>query len=287
MGNKEKVPLGTFTKKEDIELINKLDMYLEEVNKHNKNYTSRLNFLSSCIKEKLEGKVLTNDRIKLDKPFYFNYMELKTEGVITATTEEPIHDLELTFIVKAVPNNLDVWNIKEETYSSGRPSTHKGIFILYWIIFNSEDPFKVVKIVEKYFILKYDSEENSLEISLINPNDLYLYVPTGSNVLDKLEEDKDSFYNSIVNKNNYINLNEWLKNLEVMFPYKMVKEISDYTSTDRFKELSERFDNAEKVVYTNEEGITEEGVVLAAADVEDFYNFVLNKSLKFYELEKD
>lgn len=290
MVKKEKVPLGTFTKEEDVQLINELDKYIEEANKYRPKGTkiSRLSFFSNCIKEKLEGKVLTNDLIKLDKPFYFNWLELKENGLVKASTEEPISDLDLTFIVNGVPNNLDVWNRTEETYSSGNSSSvHKGIYVLYWIIYNSKNYFEVRKIVEKYLIFKYNSSDNSLDISLVKEKDLYLYVPSGSSILSELEEEKDNFYNNIVNEGNIINLEEWFKHLEVIKPFKMVKELSVFSTTDKFKELSERLDNAEKVLYTNEEGLTEEGYVLATKDVEDFYNFLLSKALINVELEED
>lgn len=290
MVKKEKVPLGTFTKEEDVQLINELDKYIEEANKYRPKGTkiSRLSFFSNCIKEKLEGKVLTNDLIKLDKPFYFNWLELKENSLVKASTEEPISDLDLTFIVNKVPNNLDVWNRTEETYSSGNSSSvHKGIYVLYWIIYNSKNYFEVRKIVEKYLIFKYNSSDNSLDISLVKEKDLYLYVPSGSSILSELEEEKDNFYNNIVNEGNIINLEEWFKHLEVIKPFKMVKELSVFSTSDKFKELSERLDNAEKVLYTNEEGLTEEGYVLATKDVEDFYNFLLSKALINVELEED
>ena len=260
-------------------LMEQVEKYIEVVNANKEPSEKKLNkasFFNNAIADYFEDKVITNDLIKLEKPFYFNWLELKEKGVVKASSEVPIHDLDLTFIVKAVPNNLDNWSNEEGTYFSGSSNIHKGLYIYYWFIHDSKNYFRITKIVEKNLLFKYDSSANTLEISLLNPNDLYLYVPADSDVLDKLAKEKEEFYKTIILDSDVININEWLNTLNVLRPYKVVKKISIYTSSDEFKEISERLDNAEKITYESEEGY-----FILNEDLKSMYNNIIKPSFNF------
>ena len=131
-----KVNLGTFTKTEDIELIENLDKYIKlfNENKEPSEKLNRLKFFRNAIKKELEGKVLDNDFIDLPKPYYFNMMELKEEGIVKATTIKPIKDLEKTFVLFNVPHNLDSFNAEANSYCyEDNINLHRGYYYMDYI----------------------------------------------------------------------------------------------------------------------------------------------------------
>jgi hypothetical protein len=271
-------------------LMAKVEDYIDVVNANKESSERKLSkasFFNNVVADYFEGKVLTNDFIELDRPFYFNYKELKEKGVIEASSEVPIHDLDTSFIVKAVPNNLDVWNAEEETYSSGSSNVHKGLYVFYLVILNEEDFFKVDGIIERNFLFKYDSSANSLEVSLLADKDLYLYVPSDSTVLAKLEEEKDSFYDNIISdKDNNVDVVEWLKTFDVVLPFKVFKDFSKFSLTEDYEELLDKILNPEKVTVKNNEGNVEEGYFISSEYINPFFNDVIRPSLEKLQSER-
>lgn len=236
MGKKEKpkeVNLGTFRKAEDIKLINDFDIYIKKCN------SNRLDFFRNAIRKELEGKVLTNDFITLEEPFYINMKELKDNGRVKASVEVPIHDLYNTYFIDIIPNNLDEWNEEAKTFSSGKSSSiHKGI-VIYFDIINTESlkfinpPFSNAKIldfnlvsVEYCYLFRYDSAVNELEISSINTNQLELYVPTDE-ILNKFEAEIEDYYSNILSEDNEVNVDVLIEeDKKVIFKkYKVKKTV--------------------------------------------------------------
>lgn len=198
--------------------------------------------------------------------------------IVKASSEVPISNLETCFVVDKVPNNLDNWNAEEKTYCSGNSSIHKGIYIYYNILFDSEGYFKIADIFEKTLILKYNSSENELEISLVNPNDLYLYVPSDSTVLDSIEKEKDYFYKNIVpNSENNLHINPkiYMDFFSNMKPYKSMKELAIFLKSEEFKLFYERLGNVEETIIVNENGEEELGVFMDKEDFKTMYYKVL------------
>ena len=255
----DKVPIGRIERS----LVDRSKQYKELTG------TSTVELVETLLTDFFKDKVLTNDFINLEKPFYFDFKELTSKKIVKASSEVPISNLETCFVVNKVPNNLDNWNAEEKTYCSGNPSIHKGIYIYYNILFDSEDYFKIADIFEKTLILKYDSSENKLEISLVNFNDLYLYVPSDSTVLDSIEKEKDYFYKNIVHnsENNIINPEIYIGYFNIMKPYKVMKELAIFYESEEFKLFSERLDNAEETIIVNEDGEEERHISI---DNEDF-----------------
>ena len=269
-------------------LMAKVEDYIEAVNDNKKPSEKKLNkasFFNDVVANYFEDKVLTNDVMALDKPFYFNWLELKEKGVITASTELLNHALETSYVVHAVPNNLDSWNSKEGTYSSGsNSSVHKGSYTFFLIIHDSGEYYKVKKIVEKNLLFKYDSSTNSLEITLLADKDLYLYVPVGSNVLEQLEEKKVEFYNTITDSEDMLNLPVFFTTFEVIFPYKATKELLMNMDSSYFKKIEEGFVNAESYTYETEEGSIK-GFFIPSDIMEGFYKIFVEPTN--IELESD
>lgn len=205
-----------------------------------------------------KDKIVTNDFIELEEPFYFNMAEIKEKGNVKATTKPSIHDLEKVFTVNKIPNNVDSFDKDLKTYYSGNPSEHLGIYVDFIVEHEAKEiPYHdrtaiihvVTDISERYFIFSYNSSDNTLDISLVPFENLYLYVPTDSTVLEELEEEKDKFYYNIILDNETKQLNdfEYFEKSEVIQSYKAKKDLAIYFEKnkekyDRFKEESEKFE---------------------------------------------
>ena len=76
----------------EADLVNNLNAYCELIG------ANRTELVSSWINEKLEGRILNNDFIELDKPYYFDMKKLLQEGTVEATTKKPVMESERIFI---------------------------------------------------------------------------------------------------------------------------------------------------------------------------------------------
>ena len=152
------------------ELINKLSSYCSLIG------IDRTKYISEVLNKELEGLILTKDFITLEKPFYFNWPELEEKGIVTATTEEPIQDLDKCYLVKKVPNNFDSFNKEFRTYCfKDNVQLHRGIYFYPKPVFyRSSYDFKELLVYPLYF--NYNAAANSLEISLIKINELDNYI---------------------------------------------------------------------------------------------------------------
>lgn len=197
------------------DLVNKLNKYCSLTE------TNRTKFISDLIESELKGKILTNDFIELEKPFYFNLKELLEKGTVEATTEKPSSDLYNQIIIKKVPNNLDSFEEDLKTFCFDNNSKlHKGIItfnykdLVYYdkeVGYNEEtEEVKTIKL-NKYVIktvnLVFDYsfsvpdinkligfEKDTLKISSITSNELPVLLDNDSNsavVLKELEKVKD------------------------------------------------------------------------------------------------
>lgn len=229
-----------FTIKFKPSLMEKVEAYVNTVNKHKKASEKKLtkaNFFNDVVNDYFKEKVLTNDYIELERPFYFNMQELKENGVVKASSEVPIYDLENCYIVNNVPNNLDVFDKNNKTYCSGNASKHKGIFIKYdvsledktvpSILFDTEVISIITDITENYLLFDFNSSNNELNIGLIPFEELYLYVSSNSTILDELEKEKDDFYYNIVldEETNEFNDIEYISSYKFVAPFKKLKDI--------------------------------------------------------------
>lgn len=166
----------------EADLVNKLSAYSELIG------VDRTKIVSSFIAEKLEGRILTNDYIALDRPYYFDFQKLIHEGTAEATPEKPIIEPERLYILKKVPNNLDRPNIKYGTYSfkENNPSFHKGLY--YYSIVRTETVEGVNELeeveegavysldnayfIDFYFLFEYEQKANKIIIHSIEEENL-------------------------------------------------------------------------------------------------------------------
>lgn len=152
IGKYNKVYEPTGLGKLETDLVNKLSSYATLINK------DRLKIVTELIEEKLEGKILDNNFIVPDNPFYFNFEELLEKNTVMATTEKPSSDLYKQLIIKRIPNNLDTFKEGIDSYCyDNNPKLHRGII-----------DFSYKKIVKHEKEVGYDSEKEKVKTITIN-----------------------------------------------------------------------------------------------------------------------
>ena len=182
-------------------LMKKIEQYLELVNstKGKRNYKlTKVEFFNDLVANFFNGKVLNNDYIRLDKPFYFNYMDLLKNSSVECSLTKPTTDLNSTCIIKNVPNNLDKIIRKKNLDTTTRYVTygfennlnkHKGI------VFSSFDGYKdsvkyLVFELNKYTGSISHETETKLKISILEHSELfdYLDISKEKNIINQLHE---------------------------------------------------------------------------------------------------
>lgn len=162
------------------DLVNKLNDYSKLMG------VDRTKIVSSLIAEALAGRILTNDFIALDRPYYFDFEKLIHERKAEATTEKPVVEPERLYILKKVPNNLDRPNKKYGTYSfkENNPTFHKGLY--YYSIVRTGKGISELEEVEEgavytldnayvidfYFLFEYEPKSNNIIIHSIEEENL-------------------------------------------------------------------------------------------------------------------
>ena len=167
----------------------------------------KIELLEELINKELEGKVLEDTFIISEKPFYFNLKELIDKGTVEASTNKPSSDLYNQIIIKKIPNNLDNFEEKLNTYCYDNNSKlHRGIINFSY---KSEETDEVKtrtvnKNVNTIFLLfdytlatsgrNIDGEQPSLKISVISFNELPVLLDNNSdldikNKFEKIKQD--------------------------------------------------------------------------------------------------
>ena len=146
----DKVPIGRIERS----LVDRSKQYKELTG------TSTVELVETLLTDFFKDKVLDNDFIDLPKPYYFNMMELKEEGIVKATPVKPIKDLEKTFVLFNVPNNLDSFNAEANSYCyEDNINLHRGYY--YYMDYLLD------------LVFSYDSDSKELEIAISNDRDIY------------------------------------------------------------------------------------------------------------------
>ena len=166
----------------NLKFDDELDLKLKQYIYLNDNKPNRQNYIIDLIEKDLKGLVLDNTFIKLDKQYMFNRNELKENKKAIATTK-PFSELDEAIIIIEIPNNLDSFDKKERSYCyNGDKSVHAGYYI-----FND---------IHYYFI--YDSKEETIEVKIVDPNNMKLYVHDDK-LKEKLLNDNSFIMNSLGN----------------------------------------------------------------------------------------
>lgn len=210
------------------ELVNKLSSYCSLIG------IDRTKFISEVLSERLEGLIVTNDFITLEKPFYINWQELEEKRIVKATVEKPIQDLEETVVVKKVPNNLDLFNEDFSSYCyEDNSKLHRGLFIYPKPVFiESTLTLKEVLVFILYF--NYNIEANELDVSLVDFNKLNLYInlEKQAEVYETIFNDFSNYVENIVNEEGDFNFEVWTSTFEILEDYTSIKTIEDSIATN-------------------------------------------------------
>lgn len=165
----------------------KLGEYIKTLKKHdikridlekNKTYDIHaVDIVNKLLEDFFKNKIVSNDYIMLDKPFYFNMNDLKENKEIKATQKQPLTDKENIYIINKIPNNLDSFNKEFKSYCfDDIKGNHRGIFIKPNIILDNKGNY-TSKVNYLITIYDYDIINNSLKIGLLENKHLDLYLP--------------------------------------------------------------------------------------------------------------
>lgn len=176
-------PLKTDFKKESTvnisnvepRLINKINSFVNLVNENNDTGRKfdRRDYILNLIENDLQGLVLDNTFIELDKQYCFNKKELEENKKAIATTK-PLLEIDDAIIINEVPNNCDKFNNELRTYCyNDNSSIHAGYYIFndihYYFLYDSSEEIIEVKIVDPVN-MKYYVEDDELKEKLLNDN---------------------------------------------------------------------------------------------------------------------
>lgn len=199
------------------DLLIKLNNYIQTINKARKeekrkqNNTSQKLIINELLETFFKNKIVSNDYIKLDKPFYFNKNDLIKNKNVSCITNKPNQQFNNYITVSRIPNNLDTFNKKFNSYCFNNTyKYHKGI-LLY--------PYTDKTTIKFYYLLFEYCENDILNIYLLNDyeliniidleNDKKLYKDFINKKKDLIKQHEKDYYINIINFNemdNIINL---------------------------------------------------------------------------------
>lgn len=142
---------------------------------------------NDLLQDFFNNKIVSNDYITLEKPFYFNIQELLNNKIVICTTTKPTSKFNEYIKIVNVPNNLDQYNKNYNSYCYDAPDTHKGILINCLLDANHENLF-IHYLGFEFIKISYENKllldkQDILKISLINENELLNFLD-----LDKHKE---------------------------------------------------------------------------------------------------
>lgn len=199
--------------------------------------STKVDIVNSLLRDFFKNKIVTNTYIKPPNLFYFNMKELNNKTT-EATAIKPIKELESNYIIKKIPNNLDTFNKKYNSYCyENNKNIHRGLLFYPNIIFN-QDSLTIEIINYLNFIFDYNRQENKLNIGLIDFKDLNLYLGSNQQYIIKNYENEKAIFEKILfnnDKYNYINgFNLVLLNYsDIITPFNEFKSINDYIATNK------------------------------------------------------
>ena len=258
------------------ELINSLSSYCSLIG------IDRTKYISEVLSKELEGLILTKDFIPLEEPFYFNWPELEEKGIVKATTEEPIQDLDKCYLVKKVPNNFDSFNKDFRTYCfKNNVNVHRGIYFYPKPVFYASSyDFKELLVYPLYF--NYNIKENSLEVSLIKINELDYYINFEELAEEDIFSDLKYYLNNLIDNEGNLNFKTWSTVFNIIESYSSVKSVEDSiaTNTGIVKEAIELNPNAKITSSTSEDLINYLSVAFKRSRNERKKNLKLQEEIK-------
>lgn len=134
--------------------------------------------VKNLIVNELEGKLLTNDFLPLNKKYYFNkFIRLNSKQRVK-TSLPFINDIDTTNIIKKVPNNLDTFNKNYGKFCFGdNPNFHKGVYYCpetnfpteyLEVQFETQNGYNLKleeDIFNRFYIFEYDEKTEEMSIT--------------------------------------------------------------------------------------------------------------------------
>lgn len=238
-------------------LVNEIDFYVKLVNEHkskNEKNISRVDLIRNHFKDLLADKVLTNDFITLERPFYFNKHELITKGIAEATVEKPSSNLKNQYIIYKVPNNLDKWINKFNSYCTEK-NVHEGILPYIDVV---EDK-GAEKNVINYFIFKLKTKRTSnivgrittetyITVNYIPSEDLELFL---NQYEEDLAEELLATFSSLEKVIVKDRTEEGLTAMEVYKKYNDFEVLRELSLDQKLNKIGRSFSNILNIVFNS------------------------------------
>lgn len=178
-GQMTKIEIGAIEK----DLVEKTKIY-EEITG-----ISTEKLVEDLLNDFFEDIHITNDYINIDEIYYFNFSKLLEKREVIATKNKLSENLNETFIIKKIPNNLDKFDKTYNTFCyNGNQYQHAGIYS--YNRFYCEKNFKDTSLFQYYILFNYNEKTEALVLKLIDLDDINLLVDLNnlSDVLNDLIE---------------------------------------------------------------------------------------------------
>lgn len=172
----------------------------------NNSKIKKVDLINEILREYFNKRVLTNDFLLFQKPYYFNIKELLKKHETKAKYKKPKANLFNYYIGYQIPINFNSWNNEYKTFCYNELNHHKGII---------KQAFNINQDILLMFLI-FEYQENELNIKAYNLNELKLIANPGTNqdiIINELIKDtkKEIEFNKTIG-NTYINkLNKTLK----------------------------------------------------------------------------
>ena len=256
---------------------------------------SKIELIEELFYKEIQDKVLTNTFISIEELYYFNFIELQKNKTVKASKIRPTTDLAEVFIIKKIPNNLDVFDKANRTFcSNGVPEKHIGLYSYNRFVIN-EIRAKDSQLFQYYLLFEFDSGTEELTVTLTSVEDVFLMLDVNnmeviisdlaefnkvfSEAIDRVKKapEEATIRDVITGTEEYINLGTYLTSMLVIEPLTNAKSFSynmlvnnpeDYeriiknSSSDLilFKDIVEKEEGVNLItVKANEEGGSNNG----------------------------
>lgn len=266
---KEEINLGTFRTKEDIQLILNIDKYADLTG------NTRLNIIRTLLTELLENKLITNDFIELEEPLYFyrsglisNLYRKKRNRKSRLYTIDPtktakatdvkpddLKEYLSTYVIKKVPNNLDVFSKEYGKYCyNNNPNLHKGIYLYNEIVILYHNNYDVKT---SFLLFEYNEVTNELTIEEAEELTKLLFkIDLKNNEQKELIQDLEK---------EYLDINEWINKdlfednileLQYLPSLQVIENLFIKEANEKFNlNTVDKEDNIDSVLHLNDNNI--------------------------------
>ena len=253
----------------EAELVNKVSLYCTNSG------INRTDFITNLIERELEGKLLTNDFIELKKPLYIHRTGLISKlyrkkrnrksrlstidptKTAKATDVKPddLNEYLYTYVIKKVPNNLDVFSKEYGKYCyNNNPNLHKGIYLYKEMVILNNNNYDV-----KPSFLLFEYNEASEKVTIEEAEELttlLFKIDLKNNEQKELIQDLEK---------EYLDINEWINKdlfednileLQYLPSLQVIENLFTKEANEKFNlNTVDTEDNIDSVLHLNDNNI--------------------------------